>query len=47
MLNALLADVHGNREALAACLRHAEESKVERLVFLGDYVGYGGSLLGR
>jgi diadenosine tetraphosphatase ApaH/serine/threonine PP2A family protein phosphatase len=41
MLIALLADIHANREALAACLAHAESSKAERYVFLGDYVGYG------
>lgn len=38
---ALLADIHANREALAACLRHAAGQGVGRLVFLGDLVGYG------
>ena len=38
---ALLSDIHGNREALAACLAHARVSSVDRFVFLGDYVGYG------
>jgi diadenosine tetraphosphatase ApaH/serine/threonine PP2A family protein phosphatase len=38
---ALLSDVHANREALDACLRHARSRGVERLVFLGDLVGYG------
>jgi diadenosine tetraphosphatase ApaH/serine/threonine PP2A family protein phosphatase len=38
---ALMSDIHGNREALAACLDHAAQSGVERHVFLGDYVGYG------
>ena len=41
MLTALFADIHGNREAFAACLAHVERHKVERLIFLGDYVGYG------
>ena len=41
MLTALLADIHANREALVACLAHAEASGAERYVFLGDYVGYG------
>ncbi|MBB5692944.1 metallophosphoesterase family protein [Muricoccus pecuniae] len=41
MLIALLADVHANREALEACLEHAREAGAERLVFLGDLVGYG------
>ncbi|WP_426957381.1 metallophosphoesterase family protein [Muricoccus radiodurans] len=38
---ALLADIHGNREALSACLDHADRAGATRLVFLGDYVGYG------
>jgi diadenosine tetraphosphatase ApaH/serine/threonine PP2A family protein phosphatase len=38
---ALLSDIHGNREALEACLAHAERHQAERYVFLGDYVGYG------
>jgi len=38
---ALMSDVHGNREAFAACLEHAAENGVERYVFLGDYAGYG------
>ncbi len=41
MLAALLADVHANREALSACLADAARAGVERLVFLGDLVGYG------
>jgi diadenosine tetraphosphatase ApaH/serine/threonine PP2A family protein phosphatase len=38
---ALFTDIHGNREALAACLEHAGRQDVGRFVFLGDYVGYG------
>jgi diadenosine tetraphosphatase ApaH/serine/threonine PP2A family protein phosphatase len=38
---AFFTDIHGNREALTACLDHAERNGVERYVFLGDYVGYG------
>jgi diadenosine tetraphosphatase ApaH/serine/threonine PP2A family protein phosphatase len=38
---ALMTDIHGNREALTACLEHAERHHVDRYVFLGDYVGYG------
>src|SRR6266705_1445695 len=41
MLTALFADIHGNREAFAACLAHADRLEVGRIVFLGDYVGYG------
>jgi diadenosine tetraphosphatase ApaH/serine/threonine PP2A family protein phosphatase len=38
---ALFTDIHGNREALAACLEHAGRLDVGRFVFLGDYVCYG------
>jgi diadenosine tetraphosphatase ApaH/serine/threonine PP2A family protein phosphatase len=38
---ALITDIHGNREALEACLDHASRNRIDRYVFLGDYVGYG------
>jgi diadenosine tetraphosphatase ApaH/serine/threonine PP2A family protein phosphatase len=38
---ALMTDLHGNREALAACLDHAAQNRIDRYVFLGDYAGYG------
>ena len=38
---ALFSDIHGNLEALRACLAHAREAGAERFVFLGDLVGYG------
>jgi predicted phosphodiesterase len=38
---AILADIHANRRALEACLEHAQGHGASRLVFLGDYVGYG------
>ncbi len=38
---AFLSDIHGNREALTACLDHVARTGVDRIVFLGDYVGYG------
>jgi diadenosine tetraphosphatase ApaH/serine/threonine PP2A family protein phosphatase len=41
MLIALMSDMHGNREAFAACLASAAAYPVDRYVFLGDYVGYG------
>jgi diadenosine tetraphosphatase ApaH/serine/threonine PP2A family protein phosphatase len=41
MMTAILADIHGNREALTACLADAARKNVERYVFLGDLVGYG------
>jgi len=41
VLIAILTDIHGNREALEACLAHARRNEIDRYVFLGDYVGYG------
>jgi diadenosine tetraphosphatase ApaH/serine/threonine PP2A family protein phosphatase len=41
MLTAVMADIHANREAFEACLRHAKAAGAERFVLLGDYVGYG------
>lgn len=38
---AILSDIHANREALSACLRHAERQGAEAYAFLGDLVGYG------
>ena len=38
---AFLADIHGNLQALQACLAAARASGVDRYVFLGDIVGYG------
>jgi diadenosine tetraphosphatase ApaH/serine/threonine PP2A family protein phosphatase len=38
---ALFADIHGNRQAFAACLGAARARDAERFVFLGDFVGYG------
>ena len=38
---ALIADLHANREAVAAVLAHAAAQGVDRHAFLGDYVGYG------
>ncbi len=41
MLIAILTDLHANREALSACLAHAQERRAQRYAFLGDLVGYG------
>jgi diadenosine tetraphosphatase ApaH/serine/threonine PP2A family protein phosphatase len=41
VLLALFADVHANRQAFAACLEAARARGAERLVLLGDFVGYG------
>lgn len=38
---ALLTDLHANREALEACLAHAERQQADQYAFLGDLVGYG------
>lgn len=38
---AILADVHSNMQALVAVLREVQVSGAERIVFLGDVVGYG------
>ncbi len=38
---ALVADLHANREAVAAVLAHAAAQGSDRYAFLGDYVGYG------
>lgn len=36
---AVLTDIHGNYVALEACLKHVKDQKVDRYVFLGDYLG--------
>ena len=41
MLLALFADIHANRQAFAACLEAARARGAERIVCLGDIVGYG------
>jgi len=38
---ALLSDIHGNLQALDACLEHAQDQQAQRYAFLGDLVGYG------
>jgi diadenosine tetraphosphatase ApaH/serine/threonine PP2A family protein phosphatase len=38
---AVLADIHGNLEALRACLAHALREGASQYAFLGDLVGYG------
>ena len=37
----IISDVHANELALEACLAALERLKVDRLVILGDVVGYG------
>jgi diadenosine tetraphosphatase ApaH/serine/threonine PP2A family protein phosphatase len=40
---ALFSDIHSNIQALDACLDDAAAMGARQLVFLGDYVGYGGN----
>ena len=42
MLLAIFADIHANRQAFATCLEAARARGAERLILLGDFVGYGG-----
>lgn len=39
---ALLSDIHANRQALDACLQHAQARGADQFALLGDLVGYGG-----
>ncbi len=41
MLLAMFADIHANRQAFSACLDFARARGAERIICLGDYVGYG------
>src|SRR6202163_5149825 len=41
VLLAIFADIHANRQAFSACLDFARAHGAERMVCLGDYVGYG------
>lgn len=41
MLLALISDIHANDLAFAACLRQCDLLRVDRIVMLGDFVGYG------
>jgi diadenosine tetraphosphatase ApaH/serine/threonine PP2A family protein phosphatase len=38
---ALITDLHANREAVEAVMKHAEAQGVQTYAFLGDFVGYG------
>ncbi len=41
MRTAIISDIHANIEALDAMLRAVEKQRVDRVVCLGDIVGYG------
>ena len=37
----IFSDVHGNLEALEAVLQRCESENIDRVICLGDVVGYG------
>ena len=39
----IISDIHGNWEALRGVLSHVRRKRYDRVVFLGDAVGYGAS----
>jgi diadenosine tetraphosphatase ApaH/serine/threonine PP2A family protein phosphatase len=41
VLIGIFADIHANRQAFSACLAQARARGLDRIVLLGDYVGYG------
>ena len=41
MRYALISDIHGNREALDAVLDDIDRKEIDRIICLGDIVGYG------
>ena len=41
MKPAIISDVHSNLEALEAVLRDIDKEKADRIISLGDIVGYG------
>lgn len=43
MRSLILADIHANIDALDAVLRAAEKLRIDRVLLLGDLVGYNGS----
>jgi diadenosine tetraphosphatase ApaH/serine/threonine PP2A family protein phosphatase len=42
VLLAIFSDIHSNRQAFSACLETARARGAQRIIFLGDFVGYGG-----
>ena len=36
---AVLSDIHGNHIALETCIEEIERRNIDKLIFLGDYVG--------
>jgi diadenosine tetraphosphatase ApaH/serine/threonine PP2A family protein phosphatase len=41
MRYALFSDIHGNLQALEACLAHMKSAAIDKYLCLGDIVGYG------
>ena len=41
MKTALVSDIHGNLEAIEAVLADIAEQNADRIVCLGDIIGYG------
>ena len=37
---AILSDIHGNFDALNVVLEECKKIKIDKYLFLGDYVGY-------
>ncbi|MBI2321799.1 MAG: metallophosphoesterase, partial [Chloroflexi bacterium] len=38
---AVIADIHANLEAFTSCLKVIEEERCDKIICLGDIVGYG------
>ena len=43
MRTAVISDIHSNLEALTATLDHIDTQNVDRIICLGDILGYGPS----
>ena len=41
MRTAIISDIHGNLDALRVVLEHIESQQVDRIICLGDVLGYG------
>jgi hypothetical protein len=41
VLLAIFTDIHANRQAFGACLELARARGADRIICLGDYIGYG------
>lgn len=41
MLTAIISDIHGNLEALTTVLKDIDQRNVDRVICLGDIIGYG------